>query len=61
MNEGYEINFKVTIQWNNGFNGNVTITNTSDAVIDNWAIGFDMPSKNSFITMHIESTVGIVP
>lgn len=43
--EGYEVNFKVTSQWNDGFNAEVTVTNISDTVIDNWAIGFDMPHK----------------
>ena len=41
--EGYEVNFKVTSSWTGAFNADVTIKNTSDAVIDNWAIGFSMP------------------
>lgn len=45
VGDGYEVNFKVTSQWNDGFNGNVTITNTSDTVIDNWLIGFELPHE----------------
>lgn len=41
--EGFEILFKVTSQWDGAFNADVTIKNTSDKVIDNWAIGFAMP------------------
>ena len=41
--EGYTVTFKVTSQWSGAFNADVTIKNTSDKVIDNWAIGFAMP------------------
>ena len=41
--EGYEVNFKVTSSWTGAFNTDVTIKNTGDAVIDNWAIDFSMP------------------
>lgn len=41
--EGYEVTFKVTSAWNGAFNADVTIKNTSDKEIDNWALGFAMP------------------
>lgn len=41
--EGYEVTFKITSQWADAFNADVTIKNTSNKVIDNWAIGFYMP------------------
>ena len=41
--EGYTVTFKVTSQWSGAFNADVTVKNTSDKVIDNWAIGFAMP------------------
>lgn len=41
--EGYEVTFNVTSQWNTAFNATVTIKNTSNTKIDNWAIEFNMP------------------
>lgn len=41
--DGYTVTFRVTSQWSGAFNADVTITNTSDKVIDNWALGFAMP------------------
>lgn len=49
IGDGYEIDFKITSQWKDGFNADVTITNTSDTVIDNWAIGFEMSNEISNI------------
>lgn len=43
IGEGYEVTFKVTSQWTGAFNADVSIRNTSDKIIDNWALGFDMP------------------
>ena len=42
---GYDVKFQITSSWSGAFNANVTIQNTSDEVIDNWAIGFEMPYK----------------
>lgn len=41
--EGYEVCYKLTGSWDGAFNANVTISNTSDAVIDNWTIAFQLP------------------
>ncbi|MDD5934663.1 MAG: cellulose binding domain-containing protein [Clostridiales bacterium] len=41
--EKFEVNFEVTSKWEGAFNVNATVKNTSDKVIDNWAIGFGMP------------------
>ena len=43
--EGYEVIFRVTSRWADAFNANVTIKNTGDKVIDNWALGFHMPCE----------------
>lgn len=40
---GFDVTFNVTSNWNGEFNANVTIANTSDQVIDNWALEFTMP------------------
>lgn len=41
--EGFDVLFQVTSQWDGAFNADVTIENTSDKVIDNWAVEFQMP------------------
>ncbi len=41
VGEGYDILFRVNEQWEGAFNGTITITNTTDVVIDNWMIEFD--------------------
>lgn len=41
--DGYLVTYSVTSQWNNAFNADVVIRNTSDVTIDNWAIGFYLP------------------
>lgn len=30
--------------WNNGFTGNVTVTNTSSSTVNGWTVGFSFPS-----------------
>ncbi|MCM1008384.1 MAG: cellulose binding domain-containing protein [Ruminococcus flavefaciens] len=37
--DGYEINFNVDPQWDNGFNASVEITNNSDEKIYSWELG----------------------
>ncbi len=37
--------FRVVSQWDNAFNGEITLTNTSDEVLHNWVIDFDMPHE----------------
>lgn len=39
--EEVEINFKVTSDWNQAFNGEITIKNISDKVIEDWKLEFD--------------------
>ncbi|MDD5936012.1 MAG: cellulose binding domain-containing protein [Clostridiales bacterium] len=43
IGEGFEVRYEVTSSWPGAFNTQLTITNTSDNVIDNWAISFHMP------------------
>lgn len=40
---GYKVVYEITSQWNTAFNVNVEIINTSNKVIDNWALAFYMP------------------
>lgn len=40
---GYDVEYQITSSWSGAFNANVIIKNTSDEIIDNWAIGFEMP------------------
>lgn len=40
---GFRVNFEVTAKWGENFNANVSVQNTGDEVIDNWALGFVMP------------------
>lgn len=35
--------FRVISHWNAGFNGEITLTNTTDEVIHNWVVAFDLP------------------
>lgn len=41
--EGYQVEFRITSQWDTGANGEITITNTGEAVLENWAISFPFP------------------
>ncbi|MEB3190360.1 MAG: glycosyl hydrolase family 18 protein [Snowella sp.] len=38
---GIAVNFKVDSQWNTGFTGTITLTNTGTTVINNWKLAFD--------------------
>lgn len=40
---GYNVEFKITSAWEDAFNVEVTIRNTSETEIENWAISFAMP------------------
>lgn len=35
--------FKMTSQWNDGFNGEITLQNMTNEVIHNWRVEFDLP------------------
>lgn len=35
--------FRVVSNWNTGFTGEITLTNTTDKVIHNWVVAFDLP------------------
>ena len=41
VGEGYDVLFSVNNQWDDAFDGNITITNTSEHVIDNWVVEFN--------------------
>lgn len=41
----FKVEFKIDSQWKDAFNGNITITNTSNAAIENWALKFDMQNE----------------
>ena len=42
---GFNVEFNLETQWNGGYNATITITNTSDEVIENW--GLILPLNNS--------------
>lgn len=49
--------FRVITHWNAGFTGTITLTNTTDEVIHNWMVAFDLPYEitnlwNGVITSH---------
>lgn len=37
----YEINYKIDNQWDNGYTASITITNTSDLIIEDWKLDFE--------------------
>lgn len=41
--DGYKVTYKISSNWDGAFNADVTIENTSDRTIDNWALGFTLP------------------
>lgn len=41
--DGYEVSYRITSSWDSAFNAAVTVRNTSDAVIDNWTVAFQLP------------------
>ena len=51
--------YKTTSDWGSGFNGEITITNTSQKTIENWAISFDFEYQiTSFWTADLVSHKG---
>jgi len=42
---GFDVYFKITSSWEGAFIANVTLTNTGNKLIENWALGFTMPYK----------------
>ena len=40
---GIQGSFKVVSQWNDGFNGEITLANETEEVIHNWMVKFDLP------------------
>jgi hypothetical protein len=44
-----EITYKVTNQWNSGFNGDITIRNTGATSLRNWTLQFALPGQISSI------------
>ncbi|MBU5673998.1 DUF3289 family protein [Paenibacillus brevis] len=43
--EGYQITYRISSQWEHAFNADVTITNTSERIIENWALRFTLPHE----------------
>lgn len=39
------IDFNVTGKWNNGFNGEITVNNLTEKVIENWQIELSFPQE----------------
>lgn len=39
--QGYDVAFEITNQWNDGFNAEITIKNTSEKAITGWNLSFD--------------------
>ncbi|MGF2945125.1 PE domain-containing protein, partial [Mycobacterium sp. Lab-001] len=44
---GVSATFTATLQWNNGFTGDYTITNTGSTPLTNWQAQFNLPSNES--------------
>ncbi len=40
--ENFDVNFKLDNVWDAGYNATITITNTSDSVIENWCLTFPL-------------------
>ncbi len=45
-NELYSIDYNVTDEWEDGYTGEITITNNSENVIRNWALDFSCNNEN---------------
>jgi cellulase/cellobiase CelA1 len=45
LSKDISADFKVQCKWNNGFNGEITITNLTDKVIENWQIEMSFPHE----------------
>ena len=41
--DGFAVDYNVVSAWNEGYNIQITVTNTGDADIENWALLFDYP------------------
>ncbi|MBR1930238.1 MAG: cellulose binding domain-containing protein [Lachnospiraceae bacterium] len=47
IQNGYDVNYYVTSQWDEGFVGNIVITNLSDAIIEDWKLSFHFENQIS--------------
>jgi hypothetical protein len=45
-----QVDFQVTAGWGNGYNANVTVTDTGPAPIDGWTLAFKFPSTGESIS-----------
>ena len=45
--DGYKVDYAVTNEWFGNQNVNVTLTNTSDEPILNWALGYDATVRSA--------------
>ena len=47
--ENFDVNFKLDNVWDTGYNATITITNTSDSIIENWCLTFPLSENISNI------------
>lgn len=47
--ENFDVSFKLDNKWDTGYNATITITNTSDSVIENWCLTFPLSETISNI------------
>ena len=64
VGNGYEVSFKVTNKWDGAFNGEISITNTSNEIIENWGLVFDFQHEitnmwNAQVTKHENTSYSI--
>jgi expansin len=45
LNESTDVDFSLVKEWDNGFEGEISITNESSSNIDGWSLAFDFPNE----------------
>lgn len=41
--DGYQVTYRISSQWEGAFNADVTVKNTGELAMENWALGFALP------------------
>lgn len=64
IGDGYEVEFKISNQWDGAFNGELVITNTGDKPLENWTLKYDFNHEitnmwNAQIISHENNTYTI--
>lgn len=64
IGDGYDVEFKVSNQWDGAFNGELVITNTGDKPLENWTLKYDFNHEitnmwNAQIISHENNTYTI--